>query len=585
MWRLGRFPARTRWSAALPALGAAAALACSADGSRGSVGPTYVETPVCDAADPAQVVAPQRIVMLTSTELMNTVRLVSDDAAQMIIDRALFPVLPDLNAVFPPPRNEQIKYIPDSTTAATFDTMAQAVGNFVHDNFAALTQCPSPATDACAAAYLAKLAVRAYRRQLTADEQARFTDLYSTLRSQLAAGYQVTLSVEEATGYAVYALFMAPQVLWRWELGAAPSPLPQSLTLTDSELASSLSFFLTDRPPDDLLLAEAQAGTLQANLTSHVDRLLATQAARDWLSHVMNIYFFLNKLPATQIDSSLFPVVKGGTLYGDLQTEAQLFLADLLWNGKVMDLLTSRKAFPNSNLATLIYDVPAPGATPTTFVETTLPSDKRSGMLTNAGFITTRFRSTGVGLVPRGLAVKALFTCIETEGGATTTISPATQQAIDQAATLPAQTAQQQVAFRQQFPECGPCHASFDPYGLALDFYDVVGRYRTVDDIGQPVDAHTTLPAVVGGQTVQNAIDMADALASSDIFTNCLAARMLQYGLFDATVELPLPSAQQKGCAAAGIAHALRHSDGQSFSDLVRAVATSPAFLQRQQTP
>jgi hypothetical protein len=477
---------------------------------------------------------------------------------------------------------EQFKAIPDSTTATYFDTMAQAVGNFVRDNFAAITQCPSPATDACAATYLAKLAVRAYRRQLTTGEESRFTDLYSTLRSQIVNGYQVTLSVEEATGEAIYALLMTPQVLWRWELGATPSPVPLGVYLTDTELASSLSLFLTDQPPDDLLIAEAQAGTLRANLLAHVDRLLATQTARVWLSHVMNLYFFLNQLPATSIDSLQFPIVAGGAIYGDLQTESQLFLADALWNGQVMDLLTSRKAFPNSNLAAMIYNVPAPaGATPTTFVETTLPADQRSGMLTNPGFITTRARSTGVGVVPRGLGVNAVFTCVEI------TAPPNTGATADLAwtasANLTLQTAQQQVAFRQQHPECSYCHSLFDPYGLALEFYDVVGRYRTVDDLGQPVDAHATLPAVVGGETVQDAIGLAEALAKGDIFTNCFTKSVLQYALLDATVELPLPSAQQKGCAAAGIAHALRHSDGQSFTDLVRAIATSPAFLQRQQ--
>ena len=35
-------------------------------------------------------------------------------------------------------------------------------------------------------------------------------------------------------------------------------------------------------------------------------------------------------------------------------------------------------------------------------------------MLTNAGFITTHARATGVGVVPRGLAVKGLFLCLET---------------------------------------------------------------------------------------------------------------------------------------------------------------------------
>jgi hypothetical protein len=214
-------------------------------------------------------------------------------------------------------------------------------------------------------------------------------------------------------------------------------------------------------------------------------------------------------------------------------------------------------------------------------VATTLPADTRSGLLTNAGFLTTRSFSTGTSLVERGLAVKALFTC---EDSAEPPSSPPLIDQIEQASRrLSTQTAEEQVADRQANPECASCHATFDPYGLVLDWYDVVGRYRTMDDLGKPIDVHATLPAIVGGGTAQSAGELADALAKSDAFTNCMARAMLQYALLDAAPELPLPSAQQKGCAAAGVAHALRHSSGQSFTDLTRAVATSPAFVMRQQ--
>ncbi|HEY7373946.1 MAG TPA: DUF1592 domain-containing protein, partial [Polyangia bacterium] len=429
---------------------AALTVACSRE--VGPTGPTPLvpdSTPLCDASDPGQVVATQGIHLLTSTQLMNTIAIVSPAAAQMVVDQALFPVLSDLAVRFPPPRAEQFHSIPDADTLAPFNNTAVAVGNYVRDNFASITKCVSPASDACATAYLDALAVRAYRRQLTAAEQARFANLYTTLRDQTVNGYEVTLSVEEATGNAVYALLMAPQVLWRWEIGGAQvSTAPPGVYLADDELASSLSFFLTDQPPDALILADTKAGTFRANLAGHVDRLLAGQTSRAWLRHIMEIYFFLNQLPSTIIDTGKFPIAAGGLIYGDLQTESRLFLDDVLWKGKVTDLLTSRKAFLNSNLATQIYDVPVPaGATATNFVETTLSSETRSGLLTNAGFITTRARSIGVSIVPRGLAVKALFTCMST--GAETDLDPIVSQMIGQAAAnTGVQTAQQQVAFR-----------------------------------------------------------------------------------------------------------------------------------------
>jgi hypothetical protein len=580
MRHVRRLSVSSQWRAAVLPLCAVLALGC-----HGEVGPTGQSstTPLCNAGDPTHVIAEQRIGLVTSTQLLNMVKLISTEEAQSIVDNQVFAVTTDVIARFPPPAAEQFRSIPDSTVLSYFSSLAQHVGNYVRDHFAAVTKCTTPGTDECAIAYLNSLAVKAYRRQLTAEEKDRFTGtagLYNTLRSQLVNGYQVTTTVEEATGNAVYGLFMTPQLLWRWELGAGvASTSPAGVYLTDAELASNLSFYLTDEPPDDMLLAAAQAGNLRANLAAHVDRIIATPASRAWLTKVMSMYFLLNQLPGTTVDATKFPIVAGGAVYADLEEESRLFLNDVMWNGKVSDLLTSPKAFLNTNLATMIYDVPPPpGATATNFVETTLPADKRAGMLTSAAFITTRARADGVGVVPRGLGVKSLFLCFDT---------PPPPDAI--AATVEAQkgmletmTAQQQVATRGAVPLCASCHLSFDAYGLVLDWYDVVGKYRTIDHVDKPIDGTTKLPDEIGGQTVTTAVELAEVLSKGDLFVNCMSRQFINYALQGSAVELPLPG-KQPGCAVAAVANTVRKSGKQSFTDLTRAIATSPAFTTRRQ--
>ena len=98
---------------------------------------------------------------------------------------------------------------------------------------------------------------------------------------------------------------MTPQLLWRWELGGGHGVEHPARRLPDGpELASSLSFYLTDLPPDDMLVAAASAGTLRAKLATHVDRILSSDV-KDWLTAtVMETYFTLNQLPgASPIDS------------------------------------------------------------------------------------------------------------------------------------------------------------------------------------------------------------------------------------------------------------------------------------------
>jgi hypothetical protein len=580
MRHVRRLAVSSQWRATVLPLCAVLAFGC-----HGEVGPTGQSstTPLCNAGDPTHVIAEQRIGLVTSTQLLNMVKLISTEEARSIVDNQVFAVTTDVIARFPPPAAEQFRSIPDSTVLSYFNSLAQHVGNYVRDHFAAVTKCATPGTDECAIAYLNSLAVKAYRRQLSAEEKDRFTGttgLYNTLRSQLVNGYQVTTTVEEATGNAVYGLFMTPQLLWRWELGGGvASTSPAGVYLSDAELASNLSFYLTDEPPDDMLIAAAQAGNLRANLAAHVDRIIATPASRAWLTKVMSMYFLLNQLPGTTVDATKFPIVAGGAVYADLEEESRLFLNDVMWNGKVSDLLTSTKAFLNTNLATMIYDVPAPlGATATNFVETTLPADKRAGMLTSAAFITTRARADGVGVVPRGLGVKSLFLCFDT---------PPPPEAI--AATVEAQkgmietmTAQQQVATRGAVPLCASCHLSFDPYGLVLDWYDVVGKYRTIDHVDKPIDGTTKLPDEIGGQTVTTAVELAALLSKGDLFVNCMSRQFINYALQGSAVELPLPG-KQPGCAVAAVANTVRKSGKQSFTDLTRAIATSPAFTTRRQ--
>ena len=542
--------------------------------------------PCTGAADPRLVPASQRIMLLTSREVVNTVRyLVDNTIATQVLNSGMFNVTSELDRKFPPAVGE-VAQIADTTQLQPWNNLAAAVAQYVFDNFGTVTGCATP-TDACATMYLNRLAEKAYRRALTPEEQTRFTGLYTRLKTQNVNGYVVTGTVEEATQMAVHALLMTPQMVWRWELGntAAPamSTSPPGIYLSDNELASQVSFFLTDMPPDPELLAAAKAGTVRANLNAHITRILATQPAKDWMRTVIETFYLINQLPGVLsiVDPAKFPVVSAGLLR-DMQLESQKFLDNALWSGKLVDLLTSRTAFLNTGLATEIYKVPVPaGASATNFVKTTLPMDQRSGIITNAGFITRAARSDKGGVVPRGLAIKAAMLCLVTPPPPAE-IGPAVEAA---KVAADAQTVQEQVAYRKNISLCNGCHGSFDSYGLVLDNYDNIGIWRTIDDLGKPVNASTTLPPELGGAAVTSAVDLAQKLSTSSALTNCLATSVLQYAMTDYTapVELPLPT--QPGCAATDVVQRYSGSSNKSFTDLVVAVAASPAFVLRKAAP
>ena len=108
-----RFSVSTRWRARVLPLCAALALGCH--GEVGDTGTGTTITPTCEPGDPSQVVESQRIMFLTSTQLINMVNLVSPQEAQDVIDMAIFEVTTEFKARFPPAKFEQRKGIPNST--------------------------------------------------------------------------------------------------------------------------------------------------------------------------------------------------------------------------------------------------------------------------------------------------------------------------------------------------------------------------------------------------------------------------------------------------------------------------------------
>jgi hypothetical protein len=546
--------------------------ATTSSGSGGS-GPPSQDCTTTLPTDPALVVAPQRLVRLTSQEIGNSLNSLFGATTGGAIAAMFTSVIPpagSLSTAFPPldANSEGTTIIPSQWQS--LDQIASATGQYVNTNFAAVTGCAS-ATDSCAQTWLNSLAQAAYKHPLSSDEMTRFTALYTNFKN-LGAG------VQEATQYTVYAILSAPQFLYRSELGDSSKATAQGVPLTPYELASELSFFLTENPPDAMLLSAAANGSLTnpSTFLTHVNRILATQPAKDNLTNIMFIYYKLSLLDFAAVSADKYPEFTTG-LSNAMYTEAQMFLGQVLWNGQLTDLLTSKNTFVNTDLANIIYKIPVPAmATQSNFVAATL-GPTRSGIITNAAFITQGARADSANsIVPHGLKIKSTFLCVPTPS------PPANlQDLIAMAkAMLPNQTAVQQIQYRANTPACAACHGHFDQYGLLLEGFDMIGRDRTVDDLGQPVVTATTLPPELGSVMVQNAVDFSNVMSTNPGFVNCLTQSVMQYAMVDVN-QNPV---QLDGCAVQGVASKFNSASNKTFTELVRDVATATPMFMRVKT-
>ena len=447
------------------------------------------------------------------------------------------------------------------------DRMAQQAAKHVFDNFATVTGCAGATpTDACAQTFARNFGSKAYRRPMTADETADLDKVYADVKA-------LGSSVQESTQFAIYSILDSPSFLYRTEFGDTTTTAGQ---LSPYELASELAFFLTDAPPDGPLLAAAAQGllTTDAQLRAQADRILATDAAKQNLHDAMMSYFAITTLETIVIDSGANPLWNN-VLRSSMYHESDLFLRDVLGNGKLADLITNRQTHVNEALAP-IYGIswPPAGVTPDAdgFAAVTLP-DTRAGMLTQGGFLVARSRPMAGSVVGRGLLVNAAMLC---------NVNPPfptelTGEIAKANALLADATEKDKAKYRaDKSRPCSACHPNFDPFGLALENFDTIAQYRTADSLGRPIDAAVTLPPSAGCTKVDGAVEMAAAFAQENTFTNCMVKNVMSYALAQATIGVSTNS-----CANRAVVDRFNAAGDKTFTSLIREIAVSQTLTVR----
>ncbi len=511
----------------------------------------------------------KRIVRLSYNQVSNTIHsLFGDTFGQKVDTDFEIGAEAQVARTFPPLASAREGSVIGKTIWPTNDQIASAAGAYALANLNAVTACGAAPTDDCAQTFVKTFAEKAYRRPLTAAETTSITQVYTEVKA-------IYGTVPEAVQYSVYALVQSPQMLYRTEFGANQA---EAGVLTSSEIASALSYFLTDGPPDQPLLDAAKQNKLLtvADLSPHVDRILMTPAARKNLEGAMFSYFKLDNLATVKIDDVAFTNGTAAKPYTGVREssyrEAELFFSNTLWGGPLTGLLTAKKTSINTTLAKFYgLTLPTTPADETTFVPVDLPAE-RAGLLTQAGFLASNSRPDVPSIVARGLVVNAALLCatnppFPTDAGTLASIASAKTQ-------LANATSRAQSDFRTTTAPCLGCHLNFDAYGLALDTYDAIGRYRTIDPEGRAIDASVTLPSTAGGGVAKDTIDMETQVANAPGFASCVAKNMLNWSLAEGSQLTP------SSCAAQSVAVAFNASD-KTFSALLREVAVSQAFTNR----
>jgi hypothetical protein len=288
------------------------------------------------------------------------------------------------------------------------------------------------------------------------------------------------------------------------------------------DLASRLSYFLRHAPPDAALLAAARSGALltPAGLRAEAERLLPGKP------DALMVRSFTGQWLSTRKLASIMPDPAFQFSEADLamaRQEVEWFFTEMLRANRPMtDFIDPDFTFTSRNFAARNYGLPLGGEGGTAITRLALPRGGRyGGLLGQAATMIVTANGVDTQPVLRGVLV------LDRILGMPTPPPPNDVPALTPD-TVGATTPRELLGAHTREPRCASCHTKIDPFGLVLENYDPVGRWReTWPKSKKRVEAAVVLP---DGTRVQDAVELKRWLvANIDVFSANFGEKLLTY--------------------------------------------------------
>ncbi len=418
---------------------------------------------------------------------------------------------------------------------------------------------PDEATPEVVAEHLQRFAERAWRRPVKKEELAEYLNAYRLEREageKIDAAYRVALAGVLTSRHFIYIV----------EGDAVPRE-----RLSDSELATRLSYFLWSSMPDDALFAAAQAGKLGGeNLTKEVDRLLADSKSKRLIDDFARQWLQLHRVGMFPPDKKLYPNYDPW-LETSLRAEpVEFFRETVAKNLPIDSFINSDWTMANARLCDF-YGLPEP--TSGGFQRVSLkPENHRGGLLTMGAVLGLTSDGTRHRPVHRGVWVsEAIF-------ARTPPPPPANVSAIEpNPPNSPKATIRQKIEAHRNNASCAACHAKIDHYGIAWDNYDAIGQWRTREIVAKgtgedpPIDASGVMP---DGRPFKDSVEFKQLLlADRDQIARAFIEHLCTYALRRVLTVDDQDSIQAIAAEA--------KKNNYRVKDIIRAVALSDLLRKR----
>jgi cytochrome c553 len=451
---------------------------------------------------------------------------------------------------------------------------------------------PTTAADesACASAIVTRLASQAFRHPASRRDIDALMRFYADGRKER--------DFESGIASALEAILASPQFVFRVEpafarvedtrasarqgpvgrtsatrarAGQTPAAATAATTerVSDVALASRLSFFLWATGPDVELTRIAEQGRLTAPgmLERQVARLLADPRAESLSTRFAAQWLRLADVDGMLPDAVAYPYYDH-TLGEGFVRETELFFQSIVRDDRsVLDLLTADYSYVNERIARH-YGIP--NVTGPAFRRVTLPEARR-GLLGQGSILVLTSVADRTSPVMRGKWIMEVLL------GSPPPPPPANVPALEATnATSGGKmlSTRERMEEHRKNPACASCHRVIDPLGLALDNFDVTGKWR-IKDNEVPVDAAGVM---YDGTKLDGPAALRDALLKhQDVFLQTFAENLMTYALGRRVeyYDMPLIRSLIRQAAKSDL----------HFSSFVLGIVNSAAFQMRAAEP
>lgn len=339
-------------------------------------------------------------------------------------------------------------------------------------------------------------------------------------------------SFDQAIREPLSVILASPGFLYIQEIGtkewgrgnkSSESHSPVPIPLSQSELASRLSYFLWSAPPDETLLGADL--TKPDVLAREVDRLIASPKADEFVSGFVHQWLHLDRLDFFQFDTKQFRDFDESAKAAARREVYETFAHLLRNGGSLSRLLKSDEVHVNGLLATY-YGIE--GVSGDEFRPVKVPEGSpRGGLLGMAAVLAMGSNGERTSPVERGTWVLRYLLHNPPPP------APPNVPQLDRLDGKPV-SPRERLAAHMEEAQCAQCHRKIDPIGFGLENFNAAGKWREVDYDPRTKKEWPIDPAggFHNGPAFKDYFELRDLVAArGDDFARGFTEALIEYGL------------------------------------------------------